>query len=119
MVADAERNRDEDRRLREADRCPQRARRRAYQVERILAELRRLAAGAREGPGREPGRRRAPGAQGDTPIDRLRTMTAELQQIYQILARRAQSPARGASRRSRRRGRREDDVIDAEFTSHE
>jgi molecular chaperone DnaK len=117
MVADAERNRDEDRRLREVTDARNELDAATYQVEHILAErgdslpvhekarAENLAADARQA------------LKEDTPIDRLRTMTAELQQVYQILGTSGSQvppeqevpPPRGS----------EDDVIDADFTSHE
>jgi molecular chaperone DnaK len=117
MVADAERNRDQDRRLREVTDARNELDAATYQVEHILAErgdslpvhekarAENLAADARQA------------LKEDTPIDRLRTMTGELQQVYQILGTSSGTvppdqevpPPRDS----------EDDVIDADFTSHE
>jgi len=118
MVADAERNRDEDRRLREVTDARNELDAAAYQVEHILAErgdslpvhekarAENLAADARQA------------LKEDTPIDRLRTMTAELQQVYQILGTSsgAQVPPEQEVPPPRDS---EEDVIDADFTSHE
>jgi molecular chaperone DnaK len=117
MVADAEQHRDEDRRLREVTDARNELDGATYQVERVLSERRdslpvhekaraeNLAADARQA------------LKEDTPLDRLRTLTAELTQVNQILGASAGQvppeqevpPPRGS----------EDDVIDAEFTSNE
>jgi len=117
MVADAERNRDQDRRLREITDARNELDAAAYQVEHILAErgdslpvhekarAENLAADARQA------------LKEDTPVDRLRTMTAELQQVYQILG---ASPGTVPPEQEVPPPRdSEDDVIDADFTSHE
>src|SRR5580698_4569677 len=117
MVADAERNRDEDRRLREVTDARNELDAATYQVEHILAErgdslpvhekarAENLAADARQA------------LKEDTPIDRLRTMTAELQQVAQILG---ASPGTVPPEQEVPPPRdSEDDVIDADFTSHE
>jgi molecular chaperone DnaK len=117
MIADAERNRDQDRRLREVTDARNELDAATYQVEHILAErgdslpvhekarAENLATDARHALNQ------------DTPIDRLRTITAELQQLNQILGtppgtvppEQEVPPPRDS----------EDDVIDADFTSHE
>jgi molecular chaperone DnaK len=117
MVADAERNRDEDRRLREVTDARNELDAATYQVEHILAErgdslpvhekarAENLAADARQA------------LKQDTPVDRLRTMTAELQQVYQILG---ASPGTVPPEQEVPPPRdSEEDVIDADFTSHE
>jgi molecular chaperone DnaK len=117
MVADAERNRDEDRRLREVTDARNELDAATYQVEHILAErgdslpvhekarAENLAADARQA------------LKEETPVDRLRTMTAELQQVYQILGTSgSQVPPEQEVPPPRDS---EDDVIDADFTSHE
>ena len=99
MIADAEQHRDEDRRLRELVDARNELDTAAYQVERRLAELgdavpvhekaraEMLVADARQAlEGRQ------------APLDRLASLTGELQQIYQELARGGWRP--------RRRGRR-------------
>ncbi len=120
MIADAERHRDEDRRLRELTDARNELDSAAYAVEHLLAErgetlpvhekarAENLAADARQA------------LKEDTPIDRLRTLTLELQQVYQGLlaaAGPAQPPPQD-QRAPRPRGE-GDDVIDAEFTAHE
>ena len=123
MVADAERHRDEDARLRELIDARNELDAAAYQVERRLDELGDAVPGAREGPGRDAGRA-TPGrrSRSEAPLDRLRSLTGELQQVYQGLARPASGPAAGGGRRPARRRRPDgagddDDVIDAEFTA--
>ena len=117
MVQDAERHRDEDRRLRELTDARNDLDTAAYQVERILVErgdslpvhekarAENLVADARQALKDESG------------LDRLRTLTAELQQVYQILSSGPQ-PAPGEQQVPPPRDD-SDDVIDAEFTSHE
>ena len=86
MIADAERHRDEDRRLRELTDARNELDAAAYQVERHAGRARRLGARAREGAGREcwsPTRGRR--CKEEAPLDRLRTLTAELQQVYHSL----------------------------------
>jgi len=117
MVQDAERHRDEDRRMRELIDARNDLDTVAHQVERILSErgdslpvhekarAENLVADAREALKDESG------------LDRLRTLTAELQQVYQILSSGPQ-PAPGERDVPPPRDD-SDDVIDAEFTSHE
>src|ERR1700735_1762269 len=117
MVQDAERHRDEDRRMRELIDARNDLDTAAHQVERILSErgdslpvhekarAENLVADAREGMEEETGR------------GRVRTLTAELQQVYQILSSGPQ-PAPGERDVPPPRDD-SDDVIDAEFTSHE
>ena len=128
MIADAEQHRDEDRRLRELTDARNELDTAAYQVERLLAE-RGDAVPVHEKARAENARRRRPaGAQGrQRPLDRLRSLTAELQQVYQSLASAGparspdQAPARRPAARTGSGGGRgdDDDVIDAEFTPSE
>jgi molecular chaperone DnaK len=117
MIADAERHRDEDRRLREVTDARNELDSAAHQVERALAErgdavavnvkarAESLVADARQALGQ------------DTPVERLRTLTAELQQAYQGLAVPAQGGQQDAPGPSGSGS--DDDVIDAEFTPSE
>src|ERR1700683_2762425 len=117
MVQDAERHRDEDRRMRELIDARNDLDTVAHQVEQVLAgrgdslpvhekaRAEHVVAGAREALKDESG------------LDRLRTLTAELQQVYQILSSGPQ-PAPGERDVPPPRDD-SDDVIDAEFTSHE
>jgi molecular chaperone DnaK len=118
MIADAERHQDDDRRLRELTDARNELDSAAYQVERLLAErgdtvavhekarAENLIADARQALGQ------------DTALDRLRSLTAELRQVYQALA----IPAQGVGRQDTAGtsgGDADDDVIDAEFTPSE
>jgi molecular chaperone DnaK len=132
MVKDAEQHRDEDRRLRELTDARNELDAAAYAVEHLLAErgdsvpvherarADSLAADARQA------------LKGDTPADQLRTLTAELQQIYQSLLAAAGAPPPGGQPgdgaagqagtgpgRTGPAGGDDDDVIDAEFTAHD
>ena len=116
MVADAERHRGEDARLRQEVDARNELDAVAYQVERRLAELgdrvpvheraraEMLVADARQA------------VKEEAPLDRLRSLTTELQQVYHGLG--AAPP--GRRRRRPRTGRAghggDDDVIDADFT---
>jgi molecular chaperone DnaK len=124
MIADAEQHRDEDRRLRELTDARNELDTAAYQVERLLAErgdtlpvhekarAENLATEARQVLGDE-----------NAPLERLRTLTADLQQVYQGLAM-AGGPGAGqaggqdGTPEGARSGS-DDDVIDAEFTTNE
>jgi molecular chaperone DnaK len=122
MVADAERHRDEDRRLRELTDARNELDAAAYQVEHLLAgrgdavpvhEKARadtLVADARQA------------VKEEAPLDRVRSLTAELQQVYHGLSAAAGAgPAGGggAPPGGGDGGDSGDDVIDAEFTTHE
>ena len=133
MIADAEQHRDEDRRLRELTNARNALDTAAYQVERVATErgdavqvhekarAENLVADARQALKDD-----------STPLDRLRSLTAELQQVYQSLATAgpgAQSgpdgpgTQDGGGPRSGSGGSGaagdDDDVIDAEFTPSE
>jgi molecular chaperone DnaK len=115
MIADAERHRDEDRRLRELTDARNALDAAAYQVERQLTDLGgsvpvhekaradTLVADARQA------------VKDNAPLDRLRDLTTELQQVYHSLGATTSAPQDqpGASRGD------DDDVIDAEFTPNE
>ncbi|MGZ4643774.1 MAG: molecular chaperone DnaK [Blastococcus sp.] len=125
MVADAERNRSEDARLRQQVDARNELDSVAYQVDRRLAELGEavpphekaradmLVADARQAV-KDP----------DTPVERLRSLASELQQLFHALGAAASSPASGgpgggpgAGAAGGQPGGGADDVIDAEFTS--
>ena len=124
MVEDAERHRDEDRRLRELTDARNALDAAAYQVENLLSErgdavpvherarADNLVAEARQA------------LKDETPIDRLRTMTgrasAGVPEPRRMPAR-ASRPGRGRAGQRARPGQGDDgdDVIDAEFTTHE
>ena len=124
MIADAERNRDEDARLRQVIDARNALDTAAYQVERRLGELgdavpaheraraEMLVADARQA------------LKEETPLDRLRTLTGELEQIYQSLGAAGQAgPAGGGAQGGPQGdgqpqpGGGDDDVIDADFTT--
>jgi len=121
MVADAERHRDEDARLREMIDTRNTLDSAAYQAERRLAELGGAA------PTHEKARAEMLVADArqaikeEAPLDRLRTLTSELQQVYHSLGAAGGRPAEGGEQRPEDRGPSggadDDDVIDAEFTT--
>jgi molecular chaperone DnaK len=115
MIKDAEQHRDEDKRLRELTDARNELDTVAHRVESLLAErgdavpvhekarAENLTADARQA------------MKEDTPLDRIRTLTAELQQVYQGLAAAGQGAQPGPDGPPPG----EDDVIDAEFTTGE
>jgi molecular chaperone DnaK len=113
MVAEAERNRSEDARIRQLVDARNELDAVAYQVERRLGELGQAA------PSHE--RARAEVLVGDArqavqqqaPLERLRTLTGELQQLLQGLQ--AAAPGPGGGPGEQQPGD-DDDVIDADFT---
>src|SRR5690242_20271248 len=124
MIADAEQHRDEDRRLRELTDARNELDTAAYQVEHLLAErgdsvpvhqkarAENLAADARQA------------LKEDTPLDRIRSLTAELRQVYQELLSAGSPPPAGQAGPAPGGGGDggsggDDDVIDAEFTPSE
>ncbi len=129
MIADAEQHREEDRRLRELTDARNELDAAAYQVEQLLsqrgdsvpvhekARAENLAADARQALKQE------------STLEAIRNLTAELRQVYQALsaasgASQGQSAGQagtgqaGAGQAGNRQGS-DDDVIDAEFTTHE
>jgi len=115
MVADAERHRDEDRRLRELTEARNALDAAAYQVERQLGELGgsvpvnekaradTLVADARQA------------LKDEAPLDRLRDLTSELQQVYHSLGATGSAPPDQSGAPASN----DDDVIDAEFTPND
>src|ERR1700722_18315561 len=115
MVKDAEQHLEEDRRLRELTDARNQLDTMAYQVERVLAE-RGDSLPVHEKARAENAVTEARQALNDqAPLERMRTLTDELQQIYQILA----APPQGPAQEPESEIPPDDDVIDAEFTSHE
>jgi len=114
MIADAERHRDEDRRLRELTEARNALDAAAYQVERLLGNLGgavpvhekaradTLVADARQA------------LEEAAPLDRLRDLTTELQQVYHGLGAATAAPQEPPGSPGSGGG---DDVIDAEFTT--
>jgi molecular chaperone DnaK len=120
MVKDAEQNRGEDARLRELIDARNELDSAAYQVERRLNEL------GDSVPVHEKGRAEAlindarQAIKEEAPLDRLRSLTSELQQVYQSLGvggGAAGGSAGGQQATQGSQGGQDDDVIDAEFTT--
>jgi molecular chaperone DnaK len=122
MVAEAERNRDEDQRLREAVDARNTLDTVAYQVERALSEL------GDNAPAHEKARAEMlvnearDAVKSEAPLDRVRDLTSELQQIHAALsAPRTGVPTGGAQPSGSPGGDgppgsgSDDDVIDADF----
>jgi molecular chaperone DnaK len=123
MIADAERHQDEDRRLRDQTDARNELDGAAYAVEHLVTErgdavpvhekarADTLVADARQA------------LKEEAPADRLRSLTMELQQVYQSLsAAGAAPPPQGQQGPQGQPGGQQggdDDVIDAEFTSNE
>ncbi|HEX2319046.1 MAG TPA: molecular chaperone DnaK [Streptosporangiaceae bacterium] len=123
MISDAEQHRDEDRRVREATDARNELDAAAYAVEHLVSErgdavpvhekarADTLVADARQA------------LKEEAPVDRLRSLTSELQQVYQSLsAAGAAPPPQGGQGQQGQQGGQpsgDDDVIDAEFTSNE
>jgi molecular chaperone DnaK len=117
MIADAEHHRDEDRRLRELTDARNELDAAAYQVDQMLAQ-RGDAVPVHEKARAEnlvADARRA--VQEEQSVERIRGLTLELQQVYQALASAGPGP-QGQPDAAARAGD-DDDVIDAEFTTHE
>jgi len=117
MVADATAHRSEDARVREEVDARNALDAAAYQVERRLQELGEQTATHE--------RQRAEllitdarqAVKDGAPLDRMRELTQELQQIYQALAApRASEGATAGDAQSENRSASDDDVIDADFT---
>ena len=116
MVADAERNRSEDTRLRQEIDARNELDSVAYQVERRLNELgdqvpmhenaraEQLVADARQA------------VKEQAPIDRVRSLTAELQQVYHSLGSAPAPGPGGEAEPGEPAAGGDDDVIDADFT---
>jgi molecular chaperone DnaK len=117
MIADAERHRDEDARVRELADARNTLDAAAYQVERLLADrgdsvavhdkarAENLVADARQA------------LKEEAPLARLRELTGELQQVYHGLG--AVSGPQGGPSGTPQGDGGDDDVIDAEFTPNE
>jgi molecular chaperone DnaK len=117
MIEEAERHREEDQRLRELTDARNELDTAAYQVGRVLAE-RGDSLPVHEKARAENVVAEARQALGEAaPLDRLRTLTAELQQVYQIIT--AGREPESETELPPRADADADDVIDAEFTTHE
>ena len=119
MIADAERNQEEDRRLRELTGARNQLDSATYQVERRLTELGAAA------PAHEKARAEAlisdarQAIKAEAPLDQLRTLTSDLQQVYHGLAAAQPGAGQQAGPGEGSGPGGDDDVIDAEFTPHE
>ena len=121
MVADAERHRDEDRKIRARTDARNALDAATYQTQNLLSErgdaipmherarADNLISDARQA------------LQEDAALDRLQALTAELQQVYQSLSAYTQGQPAGqaAPGGGEQRQGKDDDVIDAEFTTNE
>jgi molecular chaperone DnaK len=121
MVEDAERHRDEDRQVRELTDARNALDTAAYQVENLLAERGDAVPVHERARADDLVAQARQSLKDEAPLDRLRTMTAELQQLYQSLgaASQGQPAGPGAGSQGQGQGDDGDDVIDAEFTTHE
>ncbi|MBV9486826.1 MAG: Hsp70 family protein, partial [Frankiaceae bacterium] len=121
MIRDAEQNRSEDERVRQEVDARNALDAAAYQVERRLEELGDAV------PANEKARAEMliqdarEAVENQAPLDRLRSLTSELQQVYQSVGASGGQPypgEPGAAGPSGTEGRaQDDDVIDAEFTT--
>ena len=118
MIADAERHRDEDRRLRELTDARNALDTAAYQAERLLQERAGSVAVHEKARAETVVADARQALKDDAPLDRLRELTAELQQIYQSLGAAASASPQDQQPGAPQDGD-DDDVIDAEFTAHE
>ncbi len=122
MIADAEQHREEDHRLRELADARNELDGAAYAVEHLLAERgdavpvhEKARAEALAGDARQALR-------DDTPLERMKELTGELQQVYQSLVASGAVPPQGGpppETPGPPPADAGDDVIDAEFTAHE
>ncbi|WP_326639525.1 molecular chaperone DnaK [Streptosporangium sp. NBC_01755] len=127
MVADSERHREEDRRMRQVIDARNELDSAAYQVEHRLAELGESVPVHEKARGEMLVNDARDAIKQEAPLDRVRSLTAELQQVYHSLGASASGasgtggPGAGASGApgGQAGGGRDDDVIDAEFTTDE
>jgi molecular chaperone DnaK len=123
MVEDAERHRDEDRQVRELTDARNALDTAAYQVENLLAERGDAVPVHERARADDLVAQARQSLKDEAQLDRLRTMTAELQQLYQSLGAASQGQPAGTGAGSQGQGQGQgddgDDVIDAEFTTHE
>lgn len=128
MVADAEANRNEDARLRELVDARNQLDSAAYQVERQLSELSDAVPGHDRARGEMLVAEARQAVKEEAPLDRLRSLTSELQQLFHGLAATTSTPgpsngagSNGAAGNGRAGGGSgasdADDVIDADFTT--
>ncbi len=116
MVSDAERHRDEDKRLRELTDARNQLDTAAYQVERLLAERGDSVAVHEKARAENLVSDARQALKQDAALDRIRSLAAELQQVYHGLGAAASASQGGSTDQPGDKG---DDVIDAEFTANE
>ena len=126
MVSDAEQHRADDQRLRALTNARNELDSAAYQVERRLGELGQAVAVHEKARAETLVADARQAIADQAPLDRLRSLTSELQQVYQSLgAAGSGSPGRGPSgagpsgQGAPGQAPGDDDVIDAEFTTHD
>src|SRR5690242_9330734 len=95
MIADAERNRDEDRRLRQLIDARNEVDTVAYQVERRLRELGDAVAAHEKARAEMLVSEARQAIKDDSPLDRLRSLASELQQVYHSIGAGSGRPASG------------------------
>jgi molecular chaperone DnaK len=118
MVADAERNRADDIRLRQEVDARNELDAIAYQVERRLTELGESVAVHEKARAEQLVADARQAIKDGAPIDRMQSLTGELQQVYQSLVAARTSPGNGDGQgRPEPASADEDDVIDADFTT--
>jgi len=117
MIADAEQHRTEDAKLRAFVDARNELDSITYQVEKRIAELGAGAVAHEKARAESLVADARAAMKEEAPVERLRTLTAELQQLYQALGTASASP--GAPNGSQTSGGSppDDDVIDAEFTT--
>jgi molecular chaperone DnaK len=117
MIDDAEHHREEDQRLRELTDARNELDTAAYQVERVLAERGDTLPVHEKARAENVVTEARQALKEQAPLDRLRTLSAELQQVYQIIT--AGREPENEPELPPRADADADDVIDAEFTTHE
>jgi molecular chaperone DnaK len=129
MVRDAEQHRDEDIRLREMIDARNELDSTAYQVERRLSDLGDSVPVHEKARAEQLINDARQAVKGDAPLDRLRSLTSELQQVYQSLGAAGAKTGstagqdggdqggQGGQKQGGQRQSQDEDVIDAEFTT--
>jgi len=117
MVADAEQHRTEDSRIRATIDARNELDSVAYQVERRLGELGEAVPVHEKARAEQLVGDARQAVKEEAPIDRLRSLSGELQQIFHGLGAAGQTP--NVPPQARKEGAGDEDVIDAEFTTSE
>ncbi|MCI2419299.1 molecular chaperone DnaK [Saccharopolyspora sp. K220] len=115
MVSEAERNRTEDQRLREAVDARNELDSAAYQVEKRLEELGEAAPSNERARAEMLINEAREAVQNEAPPDRVRPLTDDLRQIYQGLAAHTAAAGAASGGGSQSGGDDSDDVVDADF----